>query len=120
MMTKRQKKTDDLMCIILMEAARYGGVNYMIVGDINADLDRIPMIQQAMGEGEMIDVGAVANIWGRPTDEPTARVSHMTRATRIDYLLIATPMLQKVKDFAVDQRDLFPTHKPIYTTMEWG
>ena len=69
---EQAQKTDDLMCVVFQEVESWNIQHYIIAGDINGSTDRFPVLRDKIEEGQIIDIGAVAHLWGRQKDEPTS------------------------------------------------
>ena len=106
-------KTDDLICIAMQEIDAWGKPPVIIGGDLNADTDKLPVLQEALDSGEYIDLGGSADMWGAERDQPTVQVSGNTKASRLDYLIASTRLMPSINGFRVDQCDKCPTHQPV-------
>ena len=51
------EKTDDLLCIVLEELATWEDPFFAIVGDLNGDLKRFPVLQDMIIHGQIVDLG---------------------------------------------------------------
>ena len=63
------------------------GTMKIIAGDLNAATSRILSLQTKIDDNEIIDVGAVAHVWGARPNQPTCRASDSARPSRLDYIL---------------------------------
>ena len=49
----------------------YGSPPTIIAGDLNGDMHRIPILEDAIENGDHVDLGANAHLWGQMQVEPT-------------------------------------------------
>ena len=55
------EKTDDLCCIVLAEIESWNSPLVIWTGDMNGDLERFPILADAVDRGMLVDLGAVAD-----------------------------------------------------------
>ena len=60
----------------------------MLTGDFNADINRIQACQKLLEQG-WIDLGNVAEIWGKQNREATCFTPNSKTGSRIDYMLVS-------------------------------
>ena len=65
------QKTDEIIETLVNEVQGHGKIAKCIMGDLNADPEDIPIIEHLMREEGWTDCGAVAEIWGGKSNEPT-------------------------------------------------
>ena len=92
----------------------------MIVGDYNASSRRVPKMVQLIDEQGWTDCGHQAAIWGGVPCQPTCRAGTHTKQSRIDYVLVNTPLLPAVKGFQTDTCDDFHKHQPNQLKIDVG
>ena len=84
------KRTGALLQAILDDMAMQPQGPAMIVGDLNGDTHTFPILQQALGNHLLIDVGAQASQWGQQDSDYTCSAPGTNAPTRRDYVF-ATP-----------------------------
>ena len=86
---------------------------FIIAGDWNGQLKRFPVFDEMVVAGEIIDIGAVASIWGGIDCKRTCQVSHKARATRPYYILVSKSLMPVVSGFRVWNPMIFQ-HASLY------
>ena len=99
------------------ELEDYGHLPICIMGDFNADVQDLPMVEEMLSRGSWIDVGDVAHVWGGKRAQPTCRAGR-NKATRRDYALANAAMAPMIRAFEVESSDEFATHSPITIKIE--
>ena len=78
----------------------------MICADMNADPEDIPEFQSMIAE-DWVDVGGIANIWGRQAAEGTCRQHAEAKLTRRDFIVVNDLLWPHITDFEVIKDALF-------------
>ena len=107
------EKTDDLCKIMLEELRQHPRGPILIMGDLNAEIEDLPVMRDLLDSGAWTDIGADAHIWGQPRCETTCQVHAAARATRRDYMIANELLLPAIEAFRVHRSDEFPTHAPL-------
>ena len=118
--TDAAQKTDIMVAALVCELEEVAKDQVCIIGDLNADLEDIPMALDLVENEGWKDMGANAENWGGVKDEPTCMAPNSKKATRRDYILVNQKMFQNVQAFQVEHTDSFATHQPIMAKVRMG
>ncbi len=100
-------------------------VPVLITGDLNADLCKLQVVQDALDDHHFHDIGAIASAFGGTDNDYTCRINATATCTRRDYVLANYQALKCINSFSVDHKAGFPVHsvlrigfhtKPVNTT----
>ena len=86
---------------------------HMIAGDFNGDVQTFPTLKHLCDEGEWVDLGANAELWGGASSETTCHASSKAKQTRRDFVFVNQRLLPAVAGCRVARNDVFPTHWPV-------
>ena len=100
----------DCLSSILCDAQLQTNCPIFIVGDLNATLDRLPPMQDAINQGKFYDLGAIASKYGGTDNMPTCKNNETTIATRRDYVLANAWGQKPVKNHRIEWVKGLPTH----------
>ena len=90
----------------------------MPLGDFNCELDDLTDITSRLQDGSMIDLGAHAHLFGRPSCQPTCAAHNSAQPTRRDYVLASPDLFPLVQDVQVLDRGEVPVHSPIVVNIK--
>ena len=82
----------------------------VVVGDLNASVVSLPLLQECVLKGELIDIGAIASDFGGTNCECTCRANTKSRETRRDYVFANREARNIISDFKVDRTANTLTH----------
>jgi len=85
----------------------------IIAGDFNKEPSTIHSVRVLKREENWIDVGEVADWWGRPPCEPTCRSRKRAKPTRIDGYVVNPAAMITIHDMEVEKHEIIPTHSII-------
>ena len=113
--TDAAQKTDYIMAAVQeeMEMKDMKGARIYLCGDINADVEDIPVMHDLVSNQGWQDLGERAAIWGRQPCEPTCKAPNAMQENRRDYILSNPEGFPKVLDYQVIRCDNFSVHQPI-------
>jgi len=107
-------RTCDILAIAMQDAQEQDPGPILITGDLNGPLDRFPSLENAIQQGEWIDVGANASVNGGVQPIGTCRSSTPgARLNRRDYVIANDRALNLIESFEVDSNALLPVHAVI-------
>ena len=85
----------------------------LISGDGNASVYRLPVIQDMITSGKIIDIGSIASMYGGIDNDTTCKVNANCKATRKDYVFANPEAHSLIDKFEVDHCSLIPVHNVI-------
>ena len=103
-------KTNQLLRAILLEIEAPPKGPTLIVGDVNADIDSTPVLQNVVEAGLFIDVGAHADVFGQIPNQPTCMARNATKPTRRDFVFSSPDLFPALMQFQVVHADTTPVH----------
>jgi len=106
---KQMAKTNKLFNAVAQELDSLEGKYKMLVGDFNADISKIAACRDLMNRG-WVDIGSVANIWGKPCYEPTCLTANARKGSRIDYILASPEVFSLIRSFEINHDNGMPNH----------
>ena len=113
--------TDDIIAVIIDEIAKkVRKIPILIVGDLNADVDDLPLLHDLIVEHRWRDCGACASFWGGTDKQPTCFASHAKEATRRDFMIVSPLWFKGVAKFEVTNSDSFSVHQLIGMAVNLG
>jgi ribonuclease HI len=114
------EKSDDAVAItnqcieaIMQDVRCQVEVPFLIAGDVNATVARIPALQEAVDDGIITDVGAFASTLGGVDNAPTCQAHSLAEKTRRDYVFACSIAMKYINSFHVDWAGNFPVHAVI-------
>eukprot|EP00969_Alexandrium_andersonii_P012145 529555-Alexandrium_andersonii.AAC.1 len=105
--------TNQLCEAVLQEAAAAPPGPLLVVGDLNANPEDLPILNDALEARRLTNVGHVAELWGGSNDQATCLAPLASVGTVRDYVFANHVALQMVTGFGVDSRSPFLVHSPI-------
>ena len=90
----------------------------MIVGDLNGDLESLPIIQHLINDRGWVDLGSQEQLCGGTAEEPTCNVNAKCKESRRDFILVNDMLFDAAAGYRVSKEDLFPTHRPIHVSLD--
>ena len=90
----------------------------MVVGDLNGDLESLPMIQHLIKDKGWVDIGSQEQLCMGGTEEPTCNINAKCKESRIDFILVNDILLDAAEGYRVSKEDLFPTHRPVQVCLD--
>ena len=112
-------KTNQLFHAIQLEISAQPKGPTLIVGDVNADIDCIPVLHNLVTAGHFIDVGAHADAFGQAPNQPTCMARNSTKPTRRDFVFSSPDLFPAFKQFQVVRADVTPVHATILFQLKW-
>jgi exonuclease III len=109
---KQLKKTNKLVTATVNEMSMLAGKFQMLVGDFNADIEKIDACKDLLSKG-WVDVGAAAQIWGKHPCEFTCLTANSKKGSRRDFILVSPEVFPLIKTFEVDHANDLPTHSTL-------
>ena len=112
-------RTDDIiaLCFSDSELRPYGPK--LITGDLNASVGNLPHLEEAIKEGQWVDIGARATVYGAEKDnQPTCKATSESIATRKDYAIANEAAEQLIQSFRLDDTSGIPVHSIIEITFK--
>jgi hypothetical protein len=104
-------RTCDLMATVFSDAEKQDPGPILIMGDINAPINRIPSLQAALQQGLWRDLGASASHNGGGEAQGTCRATTPgAMLTRRDYVFVNDRAFNMIESFDVDHDALLPVH----------
>ena len=89
-----------------------------IVGDLNGNPSDFKAIQGLLQYSGWTDIGARADIWGKPISEYTCVAPNTTAPTRRDYVFANPDLMPLIADFRVQHQHEFPVHSFLQLTFQ--
>ena len=83
----------------------------MLVGDLNANPEKLKTVKEMIKNDQWTDVGKHASWWGGKDEEPTCQPRPKATPTRIDAVLANKAALAWIKGFEVIAEEGIPTHR---------
>ena len=105
-----RERTNDICDIIFEEIYAQDKGPYFIVGDFNATISKLQSLQNAILNGEVIDVGAQASVFGGLNSQETCKAKPDSIGTRKDYVLASPSAYDLIHSFKVDDNALLKVH----------
>ena len=115
---KALQRSSDLLSAIMDEWDSLPPGPKMLLGDFNCELEDLTDITRRLQEGSMIDLGAHAHLFGRPSCQPTCAAHNSAQPTRRDYVLASPDLFPLVQDVQVLDRGEVPVHSPIMVKLK--
>ena len=116
--SKAADRTNDLLAIIANEFDMQEVGPKMIVGDLNGDLESLPIIQHLINDRGWVDLGSQEQLCGGTAEEPTCNVNAKCKESRRDFILVNDMLFDAAAGYRVSKEDLFPTHRPIQVSLD--
>ena len=76
----------------------------LITGDFNSDLNQVSNLQDYIGDGKLLDLGATASAYGGEDNEPTCQINASAKPTGRDYILANPAAFKLITKFEVDRK----------------
>ena len=103
-------RTNDLLEAILDELHYISGTPFLIVGDLNGELDDFPAIASHLADGTIVDVGSHAGAVGGQIAQPTCFATPTSEGTRRDYILSSADLLPYIHSMTIQRHPIIPVH----------
>ena len=116
--SKAADRTNDLLVIASNELDLQEPGPKMLVGDLNGDLEGLPIVQHLLKEKGWVDVGSQEHLCIGGIDEPTCNINSDCKANRRDFILINDILYDAAKGYRVSKEDVYPTHRPIQISLD--
>lgn len=104
--------TDFVVGAMYDEMAPRSRCPIFLIGDLNADISDIPMVQGIIDSEGWNDLGEANGIWLDSPDAATCRCPNTRPETRRDYIIANTVATPLVESFEVLRNDHFSVHQP--------
>ena len=85
----------------------------LIAGDFDADTQDLPTLQSFLQDLHFVDVGAVADTFGRKSNEPTCLAANSDAPTRRDFVVVSADLFPAIIKFQVIPDDEIPVHSTL-------
>jgi len=89
-----------------------GAANILLAGDLNCDIDTVPMLADRLDRRQLFDLANIPGIAGEP-GKGTCLAHGSATWRRRDYLFTNGVLLQKATDCVVDEAAGFDVHRPV-------
>ena len=94
------------------------GTAQLLVGDLNASINKHNVLQSMITKDGWTDLGAVASRWGGgKMNKTTCKANKKAKATRIDHVLASPEVLKHVTSFDAVFNPAIPTHARMDITL---
>ena len=103
-------RTNDFMSAILHEFAHMPSGPKMIVGDLNCEPQDLPALATYLADGEFVDLGSIAHVYGHPPNQPTCYPYNNGTPSRRDYAFASSTLLPLISSLFVGPQGDFPAH----------
>ena len=113
-------QTDHLIGVIRDELEEHPNIPTLIVGDLNAEPEDVPIVQEMLQEEGWTDCAGQAGIWGRTGGQGTCTAPNSKRTTRRDYIFACPVALPMIAGCEVHKTDEFAVHQPLRIYMQMG
>ena len=113
-----QKNTHLFHAILLEISAQPKGPT-LIVGDVNADIESIPILRNLIEAGLFIDVGAHADAFGQVPNQPTCVARNSTQPSRRDFVFSSPDLFPAFMQNQVVHADTTPVHATPLFQLKW-
>ena len=97
---KQRRRTEKLIEATIGEMDQLGGKYQLLVGDFNADIEKLSSLKQLFDRG-WVDLGAKAHIWGKVAEEYTCLTANSKKGTRRDFIMVSPELFPHIKEFQV-------------------
>ena len=95
----RLARTASLMQAVLDEVATWPLLPAILLGDLNTTPDKVESVSPRLLSQEWHDVGMRAEAWGGLPNQATAWAHNARAPSRLDCILVNSPMLQHIRSF---------------------
>jgi hypothetical protein len=103
-------RTNDMMSIILSDLEEQGDCPAMIVGDFNSTIKRLPVLNNVIASGMLVDIGATASRYGSIDCDYTCIANSSAQATRRDFVIANRRAEKLIDSFHVDHSTGLSVH----------
>ena len=83
----------------------------LIVGDLNASIEKLWVLKDLVDQGALFDIGAIAAKYGGVDAQVTCKAHNTEKETRRDYVFANKDAESLITAFEVDDGSLFSVHK---------
>jgi hypothetical protein len=118
--SKKAQYTNRLARICRAELDTHPKGPKLLMGDFNADLKDISVLQCMIDFEGWTDLGHEAARWGGEPDEFTCLAYNSNKPTRRDYILANLEALRMIRGFRVLQAEPFPVHSVVQIRVTAG
>ena len=106
-------RTDGILSAILKDVSLREDVPWMIVGDLNSSVHRLPSLECALKEGRCYDLGGQASKYGGTDNQATCQATFKAGWTRRDFVIASPKCERLVEHFSIDYDVMLPVHAGI-------
>lgn len=105
--------TETIMTVIGAEIDQEQHLPTLIMGDINASLDKLHNLNELVDEEGCIDVGLHADWWGGDPEETTCESRPGRTPSRIDVIFASPEAALYIREVWVRKKPAIPTHSAV-------
>ena len=105
-------RSDDLLHTVTQEFHHLPPGPRLLCGNFNCDAGDLPTLGGMLANGDYVDLGAMANLFGQLVNRPTC-FPHIGSPSRRDYAIASSDLLPFISSFEVHDLDKISVHGPI-------